>query len=136
MFLTKLKWPSKHKQLFQISLPVLVIIIILIVAWLLLYSPSVQFADKSRILNRGPLGDKAEALKRVDELTRLTDRAAKMEIVSALIDSGDINRCQKVEGTIIDGLDYYSVCRNNIIVKKIETEPDLSLCDYVDNNML
>ncbi|MEK7187836.1 MAG: hypothetical protein AAB691_03260 [Patescibacteria group bacterium] len=69
------------------------------------------------------------------ESERLAARVAKEQAVAALIASKDITRCEEVKGVSSDGINYYAVCRNNILYQTISENPDFSQCDAVDGTL-
>src|SRR3989344_3655298 len=59
-------------------------------------------------------------------------RLSEQERVAAIIQEGDPARCAEARGFVIGGVDYETVCKNNIAQQKALSSFDLTACDNVD----
>jgi len=82
--------------------------------------------------NREPLGSREEALKRYAELPQLSNSEAQKEIIAAIIEAKDLEKCQVAEGVLIDGQDYGVVCKNNVAEKLAKENLDINYCRQLD----
>lgn len=58
----------------------------------------------------------------------------QQEMVAGIIATGDLDQCAKAQGIIIEGVDYETVCRNNIHLNQARTVLNVSTCDKLENN--
>lgn len=58
----------------------------------------------------------------------------QQQFVADLIKTGDLNQCQKAQGMVINGTDYFQVCLNNIDLNLAQEKGDLSYCDQLQGN--
>ena len=61
---------------------------------------------------------------------------AQQQKIADIIKTGDISQCEKIRGTIINNTDYYSVCKNNILLNSSQNSLDISQCDQVDPSFM
>jgi hypothetical protein len=117
-----------------IAIIVLVLVVIGIVLYSFKWRPWSQL-DRPKI-DRPPLGNLEEALKRVDELPYLVGKEAKEEIVAAIIGKGDPEMCRLADRVMVDGIDEGVICRNNIAYELARSRRDLSACDRLDGKLI
>lgn len=58
------------------------------------------------------------------------------EQVAEIVKSGKISRCARVHGAIINGIDYETVCRNNVAYRLAFKRGDVSYCKKLDDVLL
>src|SRR3989344_5835460 len=52
------------------------------------------------------------------------------------IQKSDLEECDNVRGQIVNGVDYGTVCRNNIAHRKALAEGNVAYCDLLDNVLM
>ena len=57
-------------------------------------------------------------------------------LVAEIIKTGQIERCAEAKGFIVDGIDYQTVCRNNIAFNLALSRLDLSSCSLLDDKLM
>ena len=60
----------------------------------------------------------------------------QQEMVAGIIAKGNIDQCAEARGIIIEGVDYETVCKNNIHIDRAYENNDLSACEKLDNNLI
>ncbi len=107
------------------------VLILILLGWLLM-----QHNFSSVPYNQGPLGNLKEALNRVGDLPKLTQREARDEVLAAVIHTNDSSLCEKMRGVSLDGYDYSVVCKNNIAYNQAISSKDPRFCSGVDNSLM
>lgn len=64
------------------------------------------------------------------------ERLTTQELVAKIVASGRLSRCAQVHGAIIDGIDYETVCRNNVSYQLALKTLDVSYCEKLDDIMV
>ncbi|OGF73836.1 hypothetical protein A3J56_00450 [Candidatus Giovannonibacteria bacterium RIFCSPHIGHO2_02_FULL_46_20] len=62
--------------------------------------------------------------------------AEVQEQTAEVIKQGDIAKCDSFDGKIIEGVDYGTVCRNNVSINLATQNLDPSYCDKLDETMM
>lgn len=61
---------------------------------------------------------------------------AQRQLVSTIIDVGDLAQCDRATGVVLGGTDYRTVCRNNIFYERAITNLDLDACRHLDGQLM
>src|SRR3989338_5599179 len=64
------------------------------------------------------------------------EKLTTQELVARIVASGRISQCAQVHGVIIDGIDYETVCRNNIAYQRALKTLDPEYCKGLDDRLI
>lgn len=63
-------------------------------------------------------------------------RLQQEQAVAQLIKAGDFDACREVDYKSTDGVDYRTICQNNIALNKANESLDLIWCDKLDDQLI
>jgi len=107
---------------------IILILLLLIGGW---YVSSLYQKDKKNNLEVSSdqlLLEKAPNIKTLDQ-------EEQKKVIRAITKIGSLEDCQYAEGLVIDGIDYYSVCRDNYLINRAQGG-DLSQCNLLSGKSM
>ncbi|MDI6734439.1 MAG: hypothetical protein QMD50_03070 [Patescibacteria group bacterium] len=63
-------------------------------------------------------------------------RMSEEQKVAEIVSTGNFNKCSEVKYIGIDGIDYKTVCQNNIALNKARQTLNISWCSKIDNILI
>src|SRR3989344_6926275 len=64
------------------------------------------------------------------------EKLTTQELVARIVASGRLSRCAQVHGAVIDGIDYETVCRNNVSYRLAFKTLDPEYCKSLDDKLV
>jgi len=116
------------KKIFVTTLGVVVIVAAIIISLNYFSNSEVAPTPEEVTKNKNEL-----LLEKVSQLKSLTT-SEQQDVIQAIAQAGNLRQCEYAEGIVIDGSDYYSVCRNNFLLKHAILDKDLAMCDALEGD--
>jgi len=94
------------------------------------------YRDQEPKIDPSIFSDRNKALEYADRIKVIKDKGVQDQILAAIIETGEIDRCTVAAGVIVGGVDYETVCRNNIALSQAIQTQDISFCSKLDDTLM